>query len=476
MNKFKLILTALSIFALAACGGGGGGGTALPTYAVTYNDNGSTSGTAPAAQTKTQGTSLTLAANSGNLSKTGFTFTGWNTAADGSGTDYTVGAAYSSDAALALYAKWNKSVGGVVADGYLSGAKVCLDKNLNKKCDVNEPTGISGAGGKYTIVDDVPPADLAKYPIVVEVPAGAVDSDRGPVTSEYVLSAPAGKPEFVSPLTTLVQSQIESSGQTLTEAVASVKTQLGLVTLSPMDDYKPGVVGASSESVVAAGVAKVISTAIAENKKSVETAVGADATSTTQQVVKLVVQGVMNNLSDIVEKVNTFTNKGQTVLTEALVTSVKESSATISTSDVTVLKQQLVDTTKPDTVDTKVKLVLALQGNNVNGIDVTITLPAGVVLKTDSVGRPLVGVLTGTGSGATALIAGKYTAANGSKSATLTLGIIASSSLIAGDIVNITADLASGTPAPPATAFTLSGSKLVSSTGNVVTGASLTLK
>ena len=80
--------------------------TALPTYTVTYDSNGSTSGTAPDAQTKTQGVDLTLATNSGALAKTGFTFAGWNTAINGTGTDYAVGATYSTDATLTLYAKW----------------------------------------------------------------------------------------------------------------------------------------------------------------------------------------------------------------------------------------------------------------------------------------------------------------------------------------------------------------------------------
>ena len=76
------------------------------TYAVSYNVNGATSGTGPGAQAKTQGIDLTLAANSGNLAKTNYTFAGWNTAADGSGTSYATGATYSTDAALVLFAKW----------------------------------------------------------------------------------------------------------------------------------------------------------------------------------------------------------------------------------------------------------------------------------------------------------------------------------------------------------------------------------
>jgi uncharacterized repeat protein (TIGR02543 family) len=40
------------------------------------------------------------------LAKTGVTFSGWNTQADGTGTDYAVSATYSGTASLILYAKW----------------------------------------------------------------------------------------------------------------------------------------------------------------------------------------------------------------------------------------------------------------------------------------------------------------------------------------------------------------------------------
>ena len=76
------------------------------TYAVTYIANGATSGTIPAAQTKTHGVNLTLATNSGNLAKTGYTFAGWNTQIDANGTNYAVGASYTANVPVILYAKW----------------------------------------------------------------------------------------------------------------------------------------------------------------------------------------------------------------------------------------------------------------------------------------------------------------------------------------------------------------------------------
>jgi uncharacterized repeat protein (TIGR02543 family) len=80
--------------------------TPAVTYPVTYNANGATGGTIPAAQTKTNGVTLTLAANSGNLVKTGYTFAGWNTTIAGNGTNYAVSSAYTANSAVILYAKW----------------------------------------------------------------------------------------------------------------------------------------------------------------------------------------------------------------------------------------------------------------------------------------------------------------------------------------------------------------------------------
>lgn len=78
-----------------------------PMYAVTYDGNGATSGTVPQAIAYQTGAKPSVSANTGNLAKTGFTFTGWNTAADGSGTTYAPGALLTIGTAdIVLYAKW----------------------------------------------------------------------------------------------------------------------------------------------------------------------------------------------------------------------------------------------------------------------------------------------------------------------------------------------------------------------------------
>ena len=77
----------------------------IAVYTITYLGNGNSGGSAPA---PTTGTGLvTLATNSGVLVKSGSTFGGWNTAADGSGTAHAVGSNYTLIADITLYAIWS---------------------------------------------------------------------------------------------------------------------------------------------------------------------------------------------------------------------------------------------------------------------------------------------------------------------------------------------------------------------------------
>jgi uncharacterized repeat protein (TIGR02543 family) len=82
--------------------------TASPTYTVTYNGNGNTGGSVPIFSTSyEQGQTVTVLGNTGNLEKTGYTFSGWNTQANGSGTTYTQSQTFTMSAAnVTLYAMW----------------------------------------------------------------------------------------------------------------------------------------------------------------------------------------------------------------------------------------------------------------------------------------------------------------------------------------------------------------------------------
>lgn len=77
-------------------------------YTVTYNGNDNTSGSVPTDATKyLSGETVTVKSNSGSLAKTGYTFSGWNTNASGTGTNYTAGSGtFSITSDITLFAKW----------------------------------------------------------------------------------------------------------------------------------------------------------------------------------------------------------------------------------------------------------------------------------------------------------------------------------------------------------------------------------
>lgn len=78
-------------------------------YTVTYYANGADSGIAPVDNNSYSALSptVTVAGNTGNLERSGYTFAGWNTAADGSGTKYNADDTFIIDNAnVTLYAQW----------------------------------------------------------------------------------------------------------------------------------------------------------------------------------------------------------------------------------------------------------------------------------------------------------------------------------------------------------------------------------
>jgi len=80
------------------------------TYTFTYNGNTNTSGNVPidSSSPYVSDSTITILGNSGSpvLSKTGFTFDGWNTEANGSGTSYLQGNTFIINENTTFYAQW----------------------------------------------------------------------------------------------------------------------------------------------------------------------------------------------------------------------------------------------------------------------------------------------------------------------------------------------------------------------------------
>lgn len=86
--------------------------TAPITYALSYNGNGNTSGTVPTDSSSPylSGSTVTVLGNTGALAKTGYSFDGWNTQADGLGTSYVASNTFNISGNTTLYAKWMQDV------------------------------------------------------------------------------------------------------------------------------------------------------------------------------------------------------------------------------------------------------------------------------------------------------------------------------------------------------------------------------
>ncbi|MBD2860673.1 S-layer homology domain-containing protein [Paenibacillus sp. IB182363] len=85
---------------------------ALSQYTVTYDGNDNDGGSIPTDnETYVLNDSVAVSDNTGSLGRTGYTFAGWNTEADGSGTSYMPGDVFSMGAGnVTLYAAWLDSI------------------------------------------------------------------------------------------------------------------------------------------------------------------------------------------------------------------------------------------------------------------------------------------------------------------------------------------------------------------------------
>ena len=127
------------------------------------------------------------------------------------------------------------AVTGKVADGYLVGATVFLDKNGNYQPDAGEPSAVTDQNGAYSLTVD--PAEVGRYPIVAIATKGfTVDKDSGqPVADTYILSLPATAVSgtvdgnFVSPMSTQLRVLMESGNYpSMQDAMNAMGAKLGM--------------------------------------------------------------------------------------------------------------------------------------------------------------------------------------------------------------------------------------------------------
>jgi uncharacterized repeat protein (TIGR02543 family) len=102
---------------------------ARPTYTVTYNSNTGTSGTVPPSSTGTG--EITIASNTGSLSKSSEVFLGWNTLANGTGVAFPPGYTFVPTENITLYAQYGSTPTPPTADNETSSGLVDVNQIIN---------------------------------------------------------------------------------------------------------------------------------------------------------------------------------------------------------------------------------------------------------------------------------------------------------------------------------------------------------
>lgn len=130
-----------------------------------------------------------------------------------------------------------ESIKGLAIDGYLKNATVFLDLNENGTLDSGEPSTLTDETGSYTLKATA--NQLATHHVIVIAKSGVTidqDNPNTAITQTYTLTAPIGKTEVISPITTLISSKI-GDGKTLSEAETEILADFGLQNFDLYKNY-----------------------------------------------------------------------------------------------------------------------------------------------------------------------------------------------------------------------------------------------
>jgi uncharacterized repeat protein (TIGR02059 family) len=181
---------------------------------------------------------------------------------------------------------------GNLADGYIRDAHIYIDTNGDGTGD--HDTGVfTNASGNFFLPPGTPPGSI--------IAIGGVNIDTG-VPNTLVYKAPAGS-TTVSPLTTLVQSYVQTNGGTAADAETAVQTALGLPASVDLLTFDPLAAAPDDADAVAVQKAAAQIATIAMLAASAPTG-GATAASAGQDVIDNLVTTVTGagagsvNLSD----------------------------------------------------------------------------------------------------------------------------------------------------------------------------------
>jgi len=281
------------------------------------------------------------------------------------------------------------SLSGVVVDGYLEKATVCLDTNGDKSCLGEATKTLTGTKGVFTL-KNVSAADAKSVLLVEAIPGTTVDLDDPygkPLTKAYTLTSPAvgttSNTVVISPVTTMVQSVIETDPNISTASGAAniVKQKMGLAandTFDVMSDYVAA--SASTNPYTAAkaktvhNIAKVTASVLAANKTNIDAYAAAANVTPQASYDALLADVVKTVLATITTQVNNATKTATGSIDPYTVQSLAQSNAPTVTA--TTLAAKVAVNTLPATSGSLLSEIsngnvisyIGWWTNNINGV------------------------------------------------------------------------------------------------------------
>jgi uncharacterized repeat protein (TIGR02543 family) len=227
--------------------------TANPKYTLTFSLNGG-SGTGPAQQSVTGGSSVTLP-GLGSAYRTGFTFDGWNTKPSGTGSQYAAGKSFVVSSDITLYAQWKATIGqqlraqsSTYTESRLNHSVALLLWRIGKASG-NGPAGNCSA--TYSTTFPVSSARTKTLSVAIETPGNAtptVTSNKAWLAVKKI-QATATEGYFAVSLTALSNPltsartatvTVKAGGSTLTLTISQPKSSTKLKYVALGDSYSAG--------------------------------------------------------------------------------------------------------------------------------------------------------------------------------------------------------------------------------------------
>jgi hypothetical protein len=231
----KLLLISFSVLFIVSCGGGGGGGstpstptTPAPTVNLSAEPTSvllETTSTLTWSSTNATSCSASWTSQTGTSGSEAVTITA---VGDNTLSISCTGAGGTRSASVTV--EGYRETDGVVVDGYISGAEVCIDEDESWTCDSNENTTTSDNEGKFTI----------KYANGNLVSIGGTDLDSQTLLDNLLITHKlTGHSDFkaVTPVTSIAAFMEDAS---LVNAALGIDSSIDVFTFDPVANKGDG--------------------------------------------------------------------------------------------------------------------------------------------------------------------------------------------------------------------------------------------